>query len=621
MRNDNMIPFQMIDLTKGFWYDRQQLNRNITLEAVRNQFLATGRFDALNMNWQQGMPNEPHIFFDSDVAKWIESAAYVLEKGRDAKIEMFIDQLIDLIGEKQMDEGYFNSWFQRFAISDRFTKRTDHELYCAGHFIEAAVAYQKATGKKKLTEIMCKYVDLIDRTFRIEGSAKFTTPGHEEIEVALIKLGDLLGDQKYTDLGIWFVEQRGQKPEDEYDFAKPNYAQDQAPVRDQQTAEGHSVRALYLYMAMADVALKLEDEKMLEACKRLFLNIVDRRMYITGGVGQSRFGEAFTIDYDLINTTAYTESCAAIALMLFARRLSLMEADGLYADIAERVMYNGFLSSTSLDGIRFFYENPLEIELARYDRDKSVKNGEVLPIAERVEVFGCSCCPPNITRLIASIGDFLYTASDDVLFVHHFMSSVAKFEVGGREVEISQQTNYPIDGKIDILVKGLKGKQLAIRVPGWCDDYRIEMNGQLVNASPVRGYVYLDCAADQVSVTADFMMDVQLIVANANVRDDAGRAALMRGPIVYCIEGVDNPGGLNTLMIDAHLDAQHLPLDFCPLPGLSVRGWRRALSDPNALYQKLQSAKIEPARLRLIPYYAFANRGASDMQTWVLVRQ
>ena len=334
----NRIPFSDAQITGGFWKSVQDRNRDVTLECVRRQFELTGRFDALRCDWREGQPNKPHIFWDSDVAKWVESAAYVLKQHSDDALERRVEDVIDQIEINQRPDGYFNSYYLSVEPGSRFTNRWDHELYCAGHWAEAAVAYFDATGKRRFLDLICRYIDLIDRVFRVEQSAAFLTPGHEEIELALVKLYACTGDEKYRDLCLFFLDMRGTENGKDKETASPAglYMQSHLPVREQKTAEGHAVRACYLYCAMADAARLTGDEKLREACEALFDNIYERRMYITGGIGSSHDGERFTGDYDLPNADAYAETCAAISLALFASRMSLLSADGKYADVVER---------------------------------------------------------------------------------------------------------------------------------------------------------------------------------------------------------------------------------------------------------------------------------------------
>ncbi len=596
----------------GFWGGRQELNRTVTLPTVYNRFAETGRFDAFRFDWKEGDKNQPHIFWDSDVAKWIEGAAYILEHHTDKQLEKTVDDLVDLIEKNQGDDGYFNIYFTVCEPDNRFTNRMAHELYCAGHLMEAAVAYFEATGKDKFLKCMCKYADYIEKVFKIEDSAEFSTPGHEEIELALVKLWQCTGERRYLELSEWFVDTRGKSEKDEESpfFISQAYNQSHVPVREMDTAVGHSVRAVYLYSAMADLARINGDSRLSDACEKLFDSIANRRMYVTGGIGSSLIGEAFSTDYDLPNALAYSETCAAIGLALFARRMSLLKADSAYADVAERAIYNGILSGNSLDGRAFFYENPLELN--HHEREMTLNYRcakQHLPITERVEVFDCSCCPPNFTRFVASIADFLYSKQDDTVFLHHYMESKTDFD----GISITQKGAYPFDGKMLISISG-EVKTLALRIPGWCGKYTVTVNGAPFTSEPVKGYVYVPVTG-KTEIALNFDMTPFLVQANPAVANVAGRAALQRGPIVFCIEGVDNPVPLRALKIDRELKATVIPDDKTGLI-IEVQGSRPRSFD--SLY-RAYSDESENITLKFIPYFAFANRGESDMLVWVRV--
>ncbi len=348
------IPFFNTKIKGSFWGERQDVSKNVTIDAVYDRFKETKRFEALKCNKEQQEKEgwSSHIFWDSDVAKWIEGVAYALEEKRDESLEKRIDDLIDDMCASQLENGYYNCYYNIYNSDKKFAYRMNHELYCLGHLIEAAVAYHHATGKDKLLGLVERYLDLVIRVFVKEDSAQFVTPGHEEIELALVKLYHATGDKKYLELSKFFIDKKGcnEKDKDHYsNWCTAYYFQDQLPVREQTTAEGHSVRAMYLYSAMADIAKEYNDTELQRACERLFENISEKRMYITGGVGSSRIGEAFTVDYDMPNETAYTETCASIGLALFCRRLSELKPDGAFADIAEKAMYNGSISGVSID--------------------------------------------------------------------------------------------------------------------------------------------------------------------------------------------------------------------------------------------------------------------------------
>lgn len=593
----------------GYWGKRQELNRTVTLPTVYKRFAETGRFDAFSFEWKENDEFKPHIFWDSYVAKWLESVAYIIEKHPDKQLEATVDGVVDLIEKNQQADGYFNIYFTVCEPENRFTNRMAHELYCAGHLIEAAVAYYEATGKDKFLKCMCKYVDYIERVFKIEDSAEFSTPGHEEIELALVKLWECTGEKRYLELSEWFVDMRGtsQKDFDSPFFIDHAYSQSHIPVRDMDTAVGHSVRAVYLYCAMADLARINGDKPLADACKKLFNSIAEKRMYVTGGIGSSSIGEAFSADYDLPNALAYSETCAAIGLALFARRMCLLEADSVYADVAERAIYNGVLAGNSLDGRAFFYEDPLEINLHEQEMIRKYRcSKQHLPITERLEVFDCSCCPPNFTRFVASIADFLYSVNDETVFVHHYMEGDSEFD----GVSISQRGGYPFDGKMLITVSG--AKTLALRIPGWCGKYSVSVNGAPFNGEPVKGYIYVPVCG-KTEIALNFEMLPVLVEANPAVANDIGRAALMRGPIVFCLEGKDNPVPLRTLQIDRELKTKVLASDETGLV-IEAAGMNPKAFD--ALYRPCRG-ETEEITLKFIPYYAFANRGETDMLVWV----
>ncbi len=619
MERGTPISYKNVTLQDGFWKHRQEINRTVTLQAVYDRFEETGRFAALRCVCDYEKGKEPHIFWDSDVAKWLESAAYILQKAPDAKLEQLVDETVALILQSQDESGYFNSYFLVCEPDNRFGNRDAHELYCAGHLMEAAVAYFEATGKDAFLRGMCKYADYIERVFKLEDSAEFAACGHEEIELALAALYRCTGETRYLELARHFVEVRGRDERDDNPlyWAHPSYSQTHLPVREQETAEGHCVRAMYLYCAMADLALETGDESLLQALRTLFHNVVDKRMYITGGIGSSNAGEAFTIDYDLPNATSYTETCAAIGLALFARRMSLLEPDSLYADIAEKALYNGVLSGVSLDGKAFFYENPLERDPLQFDRDVSVRSGKThYPILERQEVFGCSCCPPNITRVMASLGSFLYSKSGDTLFIHQYTANTAQPDAG---FTLTQQTDYPASGKVRIMAEGGQGKTLALRIPQWCASFSVSLNGGAVAAEPRKGYVYIPLQEPRCEIQLTLDMPARLMEANPAVQADAGRVCLTRGPLVYCLEERDNGKLLRSLAVDSALDCTLCYDEGMQAYAIETDGFRRSAAS-DALYLPY-AKRWESTRLRFIPYFAFANRGVGEMLVWVQARE
>ncbi len=607
MNKSNKISFSDIDINGGFWYHRQKINREVTLDSVRNQFEKTGRFHAFNYAWKKDEPNKPHIFWDSDVAKWLESAAYILHKNPDEKLTAYVEEVIDSV-ERNMDEnGYFNSYFDVVEPKARWTRRNDHELYCAGHLIEAAVAYYYATGKDRFLKLMCRYADYIEKVFKNDRSASFATPGHEELELALVKLYLCTKEERYLGLSKFFVDIRGTaSPKDYFSYQPATYAQDHMPVREQTTAEGHCVRACYLYSAMADLARLCDDDSLFEACKALFDNITRKRMYITGGIGSTHHGERFTDDYDLPNGTAYAETCAAIALAMFAVRMSLCECDSVYADVAETALYNGIISGISLDGKRFFYENPLEINVRER---RAVKDTDRhIPLSQRAEVFGCSCCPPNVTRLVASVADYMYSQNDGTLFVHQYMQSDAEFS----GVKISQKTDYPFDGAVEIRIKGMAGKKIAVRIPSWCTDFEISKSFETD-----RGYAYIAVDSDDFSLKLNLSMKAGWYEALPSVWENSGKIALKKGPLVYCAEGIGNENIFSSF-IDMFENITEGFDEELSVPTLTASGYIKSACEccKPLLYRPVKG-DYRPVKIKFIPYYAFANRGETDMAVWV----
>ncbi len=591
------VDFSSVKINGGFWKQKQDLIRQTTIEAVYNRFKESGRIDAFNFD--SGI--EAHFFWDSDVAKWIESVAYLTSEKREPRLESIVDEIIDNIEKYQDECGYYNIYHMTIAPEKRFKIRDNHELYCLGHLIEAGVAYYNATGKDKLLKLMCKYTDYVEKRFKIDKDTDFETPGHEEIELALVRLYEATGEKRYLDLSKYFVDKRGNH-EGLADWTDFMYNQSHLSVREQKTAEGHAVRAVYLYCAMADLALKYNDEGLKNACIALFDNITTKRMYITGGIGSSAFGEAFTVDYDLPNLMAYTESCAAIGLALFAHRMLLIENDAKYSDTIERILYNGFLSSFSLSGDEFFYCNPLEILPYMLTKDRCVKNKNPLwlPVTRRQKEFSCSCCPPNITRFVPSIGGLIYTSDESTIYLHQYMQSKAKITLNDKTVEIEQKTNYPYDGRVEIKVNA--PCTLAVRIPYYCRE-----------ESEQNGYRYYEITDTSTPIILDFDMTPRFVSACSEVLADADKCALMRGPIVYCSEGVDNEGHLRSLVLDTSSAIEEGISDTLGVPTLTLDAYQKNPS------KSLYVSKINDnykTKATLIPFFAFANREECEMQVW-----
>ena len=610
----NFVNFKNVDITDGFWKKRYELNKSVSVENVKKQFENSGRFDAMRFNYHK-TAKRPHIFFDSDVAKWIEAVSYLIMKDRESmkENEEFCDLLIDDMARAQRDDGYLNSTHQQIEPHLIFKDRNRHELYCSGHLIEAAIAYHIATGKDKFLKIMEKNVLCINRAFITERTAAFTTPGHEEIELALFKLYRHTGNKLYYDMAKFFLENRG-NPDEQYVYPNNRFGtQDDTDIYHLRDANGHSVRALYLYSGIADLVLEENDAALKASLNSVFEDITERKMYITGGVGSTRHGEGFTVPYDLPNASAYSESCCAIAMMLFASRMRKIEKNAKYGHLMERVLYNSMLSSTSLDGKKFFYENPLEIALEEYGREVGapVEWCEKMPITERVEVFNCSCCPPNINRFFAELGSYILVEDTDHLTVEQFVSLGANTAFG----KITVSEDYAKHGKATISSEDYTAKSLSIRIPEWACGIEVRLNGKIAEPDVADGYLNIPVDA-KFTVEVCFGIKPVFLASNPYVRANAGRVALCYGPLVYCLEGADNGVRLNRISVDVDsIDDAKLEDDFHGFYSITLNGYRQ--KNEKRLYIPATDAATEGVSLKFIPYFAFANRGESDMLVWV----
>ena len=594
------LPFQNVALKNGFLYDKQMLNETTTINAVYNRFYDTGRVSAFRCDWQEGQPNKPHIFWDSDVAKWMEGAAYILHKKKDPDLEEKIEWVIDQIEKNQCVDGYFNSYFITCAPEQRYTNRDWHELYCAGHLMEAAVAYYEATGKDRFLKLMEKYADCIERSFVTEKTASFATPGHQEIELALVRMYRATNNLRYLKLAKFFIDHRGY----EQDLFVPKNTQSHLPVREQKEAAGHCVRACYMYSAMADLAYETNDRELYDVCKTLFNDIITKKMYITGGIGSTRMLETFTIDYDLLNDKAYAETCAAIALMFFAHRMLRFENDSVYADLIERILYNGMIAGLSLDGKSFFYENPLEINLNNYKRFISPKHMERFAITQRVEVFSCSCCPPNLNRVLSSLGNYIYGYEGDTVYVNQFAGSEASIH----NMKITQTTDFPKSGTIVLQTENVG--TLCVRIPAWCEEYTVSAPYTVKN-----GYAVIENPTGE--ITVDLKITPYLVGSNPEVYHNNGKAAVCCGPFVCAGEAIDNIENLHSLFIDRSFKAEIEYDDTLCGYTVKVKAFRRKAEA--ALYSRF-AENFEDFTLKMIPYAAFANRGETNMCVWFGVR-
>lgn len=620
------VPWTQVRITGGFWGPRLETNRTTTLPIEYRQCKDTGRIDAFRLDWRPGQPDPPHIFWDSDVAKWIEAACYSLATHPDPALQAQVDEVVDLVVTAQQADGYLNVHFTVVEPDQRWANLRDwHELYCAGHLMEAAVAHHQATGRRDLLDCLARYGDYIGQVFGRGAGQLPGYCGHEEVELALVKLYRATGERRYLDLAAYFVDERGAQPhffdeearrrgEDpgQYVFGKYDYCQAHQPVREQTTAEGHSVRAMYLYCGMADVAAETGDEALLAACRALFDNVAQRRLYLTGGIGSAPHGERFTRDWDLPNATAYAETCAAIGLVLFAHRMLQVEADARYADVLEQALYNGVLSGIDEGGTHFFYANPLAVDPRHHP-------GPFSPV--RQEWFGCACCPPNLARLLASLGEYVSSTSADELFVHLFVDGTVCAPVAGAAAQLTVRTSYPWGESVQITVDDTPAAEwtLALRVPGWCRAATARVNGQTAEVMVERGYAKLRRRWQSGDVVEWVLpMPVRRVYAHPDVRADVGRVALMRGPLVYCLEEADNGLNLDALVLprDAELTARHDP-DLLRWGAVVVEGEaQREVPLDGVLYSDAPLPS-EPAKLRAVPYALWQNRGQGEMLVWI----
>ena len=568
------------------------------------------------------------VFQDSDLGKWLEAVAYKLSKNQDEKLEKLADDLIDMIAEAQDENGYLVTYYLIKKDEKRWTNlRDNHELYVIGHLLEAAVAYYEATGKRKFMDVMIKTCDLVIEVFGTEDGKLTGYPGHEEIELALVKLYRTTGIKKYLDLSKYFIDERGKQPccftEESskrgvdpicpWGDGSPKYWQAHLPVREQTTAEGHAVRAMYLYSAMADLGLETDDADLKKTCRILWKNVVTKRMYITGGVGTSHDGERFTFDYDLPNETSYAETCAAIGLVFFAHRMLNAEINNEYADVMERALYNGVLSGISLDGKSYFYVNPLA----------GFPNGEDTKSLKRFKWHGCACCPPNLSRLLTSLGSYCYSHDETGIYAHLYTGGSAQFNINNQAITIEQTTEYPWKEKVTMKVscKNSASFTLALRVPGWCRNAKISINNEKIAAPDIlNGYARLNRNwSDGDIIELTLPMPVEKVKSHPKVRMNAGRIALQRGPVVYCIEEIDNGKDLNDIILsnDSKFEVltDHQLLDEIPV--ITTKGWRSDLSKwENQLY-RAEPNEFSETTVTAVPYFLWANREVGEMLVWI----
>ena len=570
------------------------------------------------------------VFQDSDAYKWLETVGYILKRYQDPELMKTADGLIDLIVSAQQPDGYLDTYYIINGLDKRFTNvANNHELYCAGHMIEAAVAYYQGTGKRRLLDAAIRLAGCIDGRFGAEPGKLHAYPGHEILEMALVRLYHVTGEERFLNLAEYFINERGRSPlyfeEEQRKYGYPffwkdsyfqyQYYQAGKPVREQLAAEGHAVRAVYLYSGMAAVAREKRDAGLHQACVRLMDDIVDRQMYITGAIGQAEYGESFTFDYDLPNDTIYGETCAAIGLVFFARRMLEIAPSRKYADVIERVIYNGSISGMSAEGTRFFYVNPLEVDPEACVKDEGKRH--VKP--ERQKWFSCACCPPNLARLIASISSYASTRNDRQLFLHQYFGGTLRTGFGNSSLQI--KSGFPWDGKVAVTVSGeTKSYDLVLRVPGWCTGYTLKINGEEADVPEREGYLSISRSwAEGDRIDLDFEMPVLVNYAHPSVREDVGKIAVSRGPVVYCLEEADNGKNLHRVFLNPGAEfaaRQDDMLGGCvtlesDVSVLKDDGWG------GSLYRAGARPEFEARRAKWIPYYLWANRGVGEMLVWV----
>ena len=582
------VNFSDVTIEDAFWSPRLQSHKDVTLKVCIDQIEnQTGRIRNFE-NAAKGSGQHSGIFFDdSDVYKALEGMAYSLQNHPDPELEAKCDEWIDKMAAAQQADGYINTYYTLTGLENRWDDMDRHEMYCAGHMIEAAVAYYNVTGKRKLLDVSIRMADHMMSVF---GPGKRDwVPGHEEIELALVKLYRTTGEKKYLDFACWLLEERG------HGFGtkgknggkwNPKYYQDMVPVREQTDISGHAVRSMYLFCGMADVAACTGDQGYIDALDRLWDDVVLRNMYITGGIGQSRHNEGFTDDYSLPNLTAYCETCASVGMVLWNWRMNLFKADAKYADVLERSLYNGALAGISLEGDRFFYVNPLE-SLGGHHRQAW---------------YGCACCPSQICRFLPSIGNYIYGVAKDGVLVNLYIGSTAQVKVGRKELILKQETDYPWKGTVSLTVgtEAPVKTKFRLRIPAWCGAWSVAINGEKIPAPVEKGYAILERKwSDGDRITLELDMPVRLVAADPRTKEDEGMRAVQRGPLVYCLEETDNPEEFDSLTLseDASFEEAY---------------------EPDLLRGVVSLTTVSGEKtLKFIPYYAWDNREAGKMKVWV----
>lgn len=581
------------------------------------------------------------VFQDSDVAKWLEAVAWSLCQKPDPALEKTADEVIELVAAAQCDDGYLNTYFTAKAPQERWSNLAEcHELYCAGHLIEAGVAFFQATGKRRLLDVVCRLADHIDSTFGPGENQLHGYPGHPEIELALMRLYEVTEQPRYMALASYFIGQRGVQPhfyDEEYEkrgqtsywhtygpawmVKDKAYSQAHLPISQQQTAIGHAVRFVYLMTGVAHLARLSNDEGKRQDCLRLWKNMAQRQLYITGGIGSQSSGEAFSSDYDLPNDSVYAESCASIGLMMFARRMLEMEADSQYADVMERALYNTVLGGMALDGKHFFYVNPLEVH------PKSLKFNHIYdhvkPIRQRW--FGCACCPPNIARVLTSLGHYIYTPRADALYINMYVGNSMEIPVENGALKLRISGNYPWQEQVKITIDSVQPVRhtLALRLPDWCPEAKVTLNGLEVEQDIRKGYLHIRRTWQEGdTITLTLPMPVRRVYGNPLARHVAGKVAIQRGPLVYCLEQADNGEELHNLWLPKESEFRVFEGKGIFAHKMLIQAEGEKQSAPDAQHQALwhydnAPSSRQPQTLTFIPWFSWANRGEGEMRIWV----
>lgn len=582
----DQVDFSHVRIQDNFWSPRLSKHTTATLpvciDQIENQ---TGRIRNFE-NAAKGTGEHSGIFFDdSDVYKALEGIAYSLINNPNPELEKKADEWIDKFAAAQQPDGYINTFYTLTGQDKRWTNMDKHEMYCAGHMMEAGVAYYQATGKRKLLDVCIRMADHMMSVFGPD--KRHWVAGHEEIELALVKLSQVTKEPKYLDFSNWLLEERGHghgTKGGEGDW-NPQYYQDEMPVRDMESIGGHAVRCMYLYCGMADVAALKQDSGYIAALNRLWDDVVLRNMYVTGGIGSSRHNEGFTEDYDLPNLDAYCETCASVGMVYWNQRMNQFTGDSKYVDVLERSMYNGALAGISLSGDRFFYVNPLESKGDHH----------------RQAWYGCACCPSQLSRFLPSIGNYIYGISDNAIWVNLYIGNQTDLEIDKAQTTLKQETNYPWEGQVKLTVNTSAPvkKELRLRIPGWCKNYTMTINGKAQNLPVEKGYAIIKDwkSGDQIALNMD--MPIEKVQADPRVKQDVGKRAIQRGPLVYCMEEADNAKQFDELSITPKTTFES-SFDPSLLNGVEVI-----------------KATTGDHQITFIPYYSWDNRTAGKMKVWV----